>query len=670
MLFADVVLPLPVDHPFTYEIPSDIKVVVGSRVLVPFHKQKKVGFVIALHDRGGHHPLKKIEALPGPPETDLSPSYLEWLIWASHYYLAPLGEVLATALPSPFFKLDPRQSLPQKKSRSSPLADHWVHEKEVVLNDEQQKVFLQIRDNVFSGEFKPILLHGVTGSGKTEIYIHLIHEIIRSGKQVLYLVPEIGLTPQIVARLRHHFGEKLALYHSGLTENQRLREWLRVKSGTAVLLVGTRSALFGPFCNLGMIIIDEEHDSSYKQEERFRYQARDLALVRGKMEKIPVLMGSATPSLESYFNAKNKKYLFYSLTNRPEASAFPKITLIDMTVEKRQSGSPLILCRELHQAIADTLNRREQVLILFNRRGFAVSHFCLACQKGVVCPHCSVVLPYHKKQNILLCHYCDASQTLTSVCPSCGSSQMTLIGSGTETLEGELKTFYPQARINRLDRDSVQKKGALLSVLKDLREGKIDILVGTQMIAKGHDIARVTLVGVVGIDAVLGVPDFRSSERCFQLLTQVAGRAGRGTMPGKVIVQSFNPKHFSIKAVDDHAFDRFYEQELKWRSELGYPPYGRLIDIRFFSPDSGKIQHFIKWLFVQLPSLSIHETKILGPAPSPIEKLRGRYRWHLVLKGTSPSALRQTALKILSLRDQGGFKGIKWAVDVDPINML
>lgn len=673
MKFAEVALPVPLHHTFTYLIPSGMEVSAGARVLVPFGRRKQIGIVVHIHAEKGMRELKSIE-LVYDQKPLISNLTLEWLVWASRYYLTPLGEVLSTALPSTLFKIPVAAKIGEKKARVSPFTDHWIQEKEVELHSRQKEILKSLLKFSQEKPFFAALLFGVTGSGKTEIYIHFMKEILNRGGQVIFLVPEIGLTPQVVGRLKSFFGDQLALYHSGLTENQRLEGWLRAQRGEVSIIVGTRSALFIPFNNLGAIIIDEEHDGSYKQDERFRYHARDMSVMRGKIENATVLMGSATPSLESFQNVREGKYHLYSLTERATESSLPKIDLIDMAAQKRQTNLPLGLCKELHRAIDEALKKKEQVMIFLNRRGFSTSFFCLQCEKSAMCPNCSVNFTYHKKNKILLCHYCDVSLPLPKKCPSCHSVEVTLLGVGTESIEEELKTFFPKARIDRLDRDAVRKKGVLLKTLKNLREGKIDILVGTQMIAKGHDIPNITLVGVAGGDSGLGLPDFRSSERTFQLLTQVAGRAGRGSQPGRVIIQTYSPGHYSIQLSCQNDYEAFFEKEMEYRRELSYPPVGRLIQFRFSSTSQKKIEDWIQHLEKKLPRgrdrIFGDEVHLLGPAPAPLQKVRGRHRWQLLLKGKNISSLKKAAISLMSLFEEINVTGVKWAVDVDPIAML
>lgn len=658
MPFLDVILPLPFEKPFTYEVPSEVPPL--TRVLVPLGRKKYVGLSLKFHSSSPPYATKLVlKILDTKPLLDYN--YFEWLQWGSQYYLSPIGEVVGSALPSRL--LEPRSvdELQLTKIRSRPLG--WEGTKWVSLNQDQQTALEGIPLN----EFSTTLLHGITGSGKTEVYLHLIRKLVDQGKQALMLVPEIGLTPQMLSRFQDHFGESLGVYHSGLTPNQKLKEWFMAQKAEARVTIGTRSALFLPYANLGAIILDEEHDGSYKQEEGFRYHARDLAIVRGQMAQIPVVLGSATPSLESFHNARKGKYRYACLSTRPIGD-LPAIQVLDMAAYLRQSHSPRALSEPLHQAIETTLAKKEQVLIYLNRRGFARTGFCLACEKNILCPNCSVNLVYHRTAD-LRCHYCDFSQPLPKKCPQCGTTQLTLLGTGTQTLEEELKTFFPEARIARLDRDSTTKKGSLSKILEGMRSQKIDILVGTQMIAKGHDLPLVTLVGVLGVDTSLGIPDFRASERAFQQIVQVSGRAGRRERAGHVILQCFAPKHYSIELACKTDFDGFYEKEIAFRQELGYPPIGRLIHFIFSSPSNSRLTESLKKLEDALKTGTLPSgIQVLGPSPAPLEKIRGRYRWQLLLKGRSARSLKEAVQEIQRMAALPS--SIKCVIDVDPINML
>jgi primosomal protein N' (replication factor Y) len=680
-LYSEITFPIALSKSFTYEVPNDLKISIFSRVLVPFGSQKKVGIVTHLSSTPPSFKTKSIlKVLDKAPL--FSEIFFEWAHFISQYYMAPLGEVLNTALPSSLFTAKTDFELALKKSRSEALKDQWQNPKTIELTENQTIIFNQLSALASQKTFHAGLLHGVTGSGKTEIYLKLAKELAGQklvgqklashGRQTLLLVPEIGLTPQMVGRFADFFGNALGLTHSGLTENQRLREWYRVQKGETQIIIGTRSALFLPFPNLGAIIIDEEHDPSYKQEERLCYHARDMALVRGKIEKCLVLMGSATPSLESLFHAHQGKYHYFHLPSRVATAKLPHVELIHMGRQKEQTGCPLALRGELMHASSRALQAQEQVLLLINRRGFAQAAYCNACNQMVTCKNCSVSQPYHRKTGKLLCHYCDSTQDLPKLCPQCKSPRMTLLGLGTETLEGELKTFFPHARVGRLDRDATQKKGSLLKILRDWKDHHLDILVGTQMIAKGHDIANVTLVGVVSADTGLNLPDFRAAERTFQLLMQVAGRSGRGEKSGRVIVQSYAPDHYSLKWAKAQDTASFYNQELEIRRELGYPPFGRLIHFRFSSGKKEILEKFSQTLVPFLERLKHTQKEVffLGPAPSPLEKIRGQYRYGLLLKSLSRSFLRSQAREVMGFLEKSAPKTIKWAIDVDPVEMV
>lgn len=674
---AEIFLPLPVENSFTYSVPPPLELFPFGRVLVPFRNRKMIGIVGSVHQK---KPVVKVKAIESRLDDFplFSPSYFEWLAWASRYYMASVGTVLASALPPSLLDHRAKKSPHERSAREDPLSGHWEDLKEVTLSPQQEKVYAGIGHLLSTEEFFVSLIHGVTGSGKTEIYIRLIKDVLATGKEVLFLVPEIGLTPQIISRFAKHFKNRMGLYHSGLTENQRLLEWLRAKNpkgvpfgeGEARVVVGTRSALFIPFSRLGLIILDEEQDSSYKQDEGFRYHARDLAILRAKIGGAAVVLGSATPSLESTLNAKKGKFHFFHLPDREGGSRLPAITVIDMGKEARQSSSPLALSRTLVDAVGENLKKNQQTLILFNRRGFARSAFCLACQKSIECSNCSVPLVYHRQAGQLRCHYCDLHLPLPKECPACHEMKLTLIGSGTETVEEEIRTLFPKARVARLDRDNVRKKGSLLALLGDLREHKLDIVIGTQMVAKGHDIPNVTLVGVLAIDSDLGLPDFRASERTFQLLTQVAGRAGRRQDPGHVIVQSFSPQHYSIGLACSHQFNEFFEQEISHRRELSYPPIARMIQFQFSAVKEDLLMKLMNEIRRGTEIWLTGETHLLGPSPAPLSKIRGRYRWHLILKGEKTKELQENAARLRRWMEEKRPSGVKWAIDVDPIDML
>ena len=546
------------------------------------------------------------------------------------------------------------------------------------LTDRQTDVLNRIVGGIKSGRFSPYLLCGVTGSGKTEIYMRAVEEVLHSGKEAIVLVPEISLTSQIVSRFRTRFGNSIALLHSRLSEGERYDEWRRIKKRDVQIAIGVRSAIFAPFENLGIVIVDEEHDTSYKQEEKLQYSARDMAIVRGKKASATVVLGSATPSLESYYNSQIGKLSLLSLPKRVENRPLPSVEVVDMREEAKDGSnhSPVFSSR-LREAMKETLNRKEQILLFLNRRGFATFVICERCGFIITCPNCSVSLVHHLKGDTIHCHYCAYSTRRVKLCPKCKKATVQTFGLGTERIEEEIKRLFPNARVARMDKDTMTRKGAHYRLLKSVEDKKTDILVGTQMIAKGHDLPNITLVGVASADTSLGFPDFRASERTFQLLTQVAGRAGRGRLKGRVIIQTYNPEHYSIQHARLHDVTNFYKEEIAFRRALNYPPFCRLINLRIigsskrdtarYADDLGRLSRD----FLLNDGDYQRSIEILGPVVSPIERLKGKYRWQILLKGKRSNSLHLFADQVLrraATSIKG--KGITLAVDADPISML
>ncbi len=447
------------------------------------------------------------------------------------------------------------------------------------FNSAQQVALARLKENVEARKFSGMLLHGVTGSGKTAVYLAGMRAVLESGRSAILLVPEIGLTPAVAADLHQVFGDEVAILHSALTDQERAEQWHRIKRSEARMVVGTRSAVFAPVADLALIIVDEEHDASYKQEETPRYNARDVAVMRAKMSNAAVVLGSATPSLESYFNAKKNKYALVELPDRVEDRPLPEVEIVDMRLEFQETGHEQVVSRKLAAEIKERFERKEQVMILLNRRGYSPVVLCRTCGKTLECQNCAIALTHHKREHRMVCHYCGYTAPVPKACVHCGSEYVYFLGTGSEKLEELLHGMFPQARIGRLDRDTVRGHEDVERMLSALNEGELDLLVGTQMIAKGHDIHGVTLVGVVGADMALGLPDFRAAERTFQLLTQVAGRAGRGQSPGKVILQTYFQDHYAVQYAAHHDFVGFYEKELRFRSWMHYPPYSALANV-------------------------------------------------------------------------------------------
>jgi len=541
---------------------------------------------------------------------------------------------------------------------------------EFQLSSAQQAALTHVQKSVRAGKFAGALLHGVTGSGKTAIYLAAMRSVLDAGRSAILLVPEIGLTPAVAADLHQVFGDGVAILHSGLSDAERAEQWHRIKRGEARMVVGTRSAIFAPVEDLALIIVDEEQDSSYKQEETPRYHARDVAVVRAKMAGAVVVLGSATPSLESYFNATTNKYTLLELPDRVEQRPLPEVEIIDMRQEFQETGRELVISRKLAEEIRERLERKEQVMVLLNRRGYSPVVLCRACGKTLECQNCAIPLTHHKRSRRMECHYCGYTAPVPKACVHCGSEYVYFLGTGSEKLEELLHGMFPQARIGRLDRDTVRGREDFERVLSALHEGELDLLVGTQMIAKGHDVHGVTLVGVVGADMALGLPDFRAAERTFQLLTQVSGRAGRGQTPGKVVLQTYFPDHYAVQYAARHDFAGFYEKELQFRKWMHYPPYSALANVLV---RSNKLDEALTWsgtLGKCFEKARHPGIRVLGPAAAPIARLKQDYRYHFVLKADSREKLNGLLRSMLAYAAQQKIPRTQVIVDVDAVWLM
>lgn len=537
-------------------------------------------------------------------------------------------------------------------------------------NSAQQTAINGILEGLPSHTFFPALLHGATGSGKTEVYLRVIGEVVRQGRQALVLVPEIALTPVTADRFRSRFGDRVALLHSGLSPGERLDQWHRIKRGMADIVVGTRSAVFAPLSRLSLIVVDEEHDDSYKQQDEPRYHARDVALARGQILGIAVLLGSATPAFESVHRAKEGAYRLFPLPERVEARALPSITLIDMRKEsarREARGAPLIFSRPLADAIKETLAKGEQVLLFLNRRGYARVLLCRECGFALHCPHCSLPLIYHAVDARMRCHYCDHRERPPARCPKCGGFAFGFLGYGTQQVEAAARLLAPDATMTRMDRDTTRRRRAYQQILKTVEQGQTQVLIGTQMVGKGHDFPGITLVGVLSADASMVLPDFRAGERTYALLTQVAGRAGRGDRPGQVLVQTYNPDHYSILAARNHDYEALYRIEQPLREKRGLPPFGFLVLLLVTSSNEGHAQEKAERLTSLLLKRAVLPLAIEGPAPAPLYRLKGRYRWQILAKGPDPSTLHHWVKETITLLPPSEQTGIE--VDVDPVNL-
>ena len=530
------------------------------------------------------------------------------------------------------------------------------------------------------GGFHPFLLHGVTGSGKTAVYLAAMQRALDRGLSSILLVPEIGLTPQTAGLLDAAFGQKVALLHSALTPEERSEQWRRIQRGEAPIVVGTRSAIFAPAPNLGLILVDEEHDQSYKQEETPRYNARDVAVMRAKFEGAVVVLGSATPSLESWQNSAQGKYTRIEMPDRVMNRPLPEVELVDMRREFQETGQEQLFSRALVEETRRALDRGEQALILLNRRGYSFAVLCRACGEKLECQNCAIALTHHKppaedagaarEGQRLECHYCGFRRTVPARCPKCSSEHLYYLGAGSEQGEARLGEIFPGARIGRMDRDTVRGRNDLERLLARLHSGEINLLVGTQMIAKGHDIHGITLVGVVGCDHSLSMPDFRAAERVFQLMTQVSGRAGRGELPGRVVVQTYYPDHYAIMAAAGHDYASFVERELKYRRWMHYPPFGVLANVLI---QSGKLEEAAGWSAVLgkwLQKAAPEGVRVLGPCTAPIARIKGTYRFHLILKAASRRALNTALRAMLAYADEAGVPRRNLVVDVDALRLM
>ena len=534
----------------------------------------------------------------------------------------------------------------------------------------------QIVDNLGclldQNEFAVVLLHGVTGSGKTEIYMRFIARCLERGRTALMLIPEIALTPLIQSQFQVRFPGKVAILHSGLTAVERDEEWRRARRGEARVILGTRSALFAPLRDLGAIVVDEEHDSSYKQQETPRYQGRDAAVVRGRLAKALVVLGSATPSLESYWNAQQGKYKLLTLSERISGRPMASVEIVDMRQEFRETHSQFPFSRRLREEIEAQMRSGAQTMILLNRRGYSWFALCRSCGQSIRCENCSISLTYHRREHRLICHYCGYSTEVPKQCPGCQSEYLHYVGEGTEKIEDRLRETFPGARVARLDRDIASRSGQYARLLSDFRGGKIDILVGTQMIAKGHDFPGVTLVGVVSADLGLSLPDFRAAERTFQLLTQAAGRAGRGIALGRVLVQTFFPEHYAIRLAADQNYAGFFSKEMKFRRMMHYPPTTALASVIAQDVKLEKAAAIASEVarLLKPAAEGSHFCKILGPNPAPLARIEGRYRIQFLIKSSSRTQLNKLLRRLAGDCDANGIPPRSCVIDMDPFNLM
>ena len=550
-----------------------------------------------------------------------------------------------------------------------PLANQGPVGPPKTLNSHQMGAFRQVEVSLRSKQYQAFLLQGVTGSGKTEVYLRSIEASLAYGRSALLLVPEIALTPAVAGQFFGRFGETVAILHSAFNDAERAEQWRRIRAGKSKVVVGTRSGVFAPVQNLGLIIVDEEHDSSYKQGETPRYHGRDVAVMRAHAASAVVVLGSATPSLETRYNADKGKYTLLELPERIESRPMPQVELVDMRLEFLETRKQSTFSRKLIDAVEARLKNGEQTMLLLNRRGFSSFVTCRACGERVQCVNCSVTLTFHRRDRRLLCHYCNYAEKVPSVCPKCQSEHIHFIGVGSEKAEDELHRDFPTARIARLDRDTAGGKKQFETILNSFRERSFDVLVGTQMIAKGHDIPNVTLVGIVNADIGLGMPDFRAAERTFQLLTQAAGRAGRGDLPGIVLIQTTNPDHYAVRHAAAQDYAKFYEQELQFRRAMRYPPFSALANLLIRSEKQEQAMKMSAELG-QLIEPAPEGIKMLGPAQAPVERLKTEYRYQILLKAASRTKLNELLAKLRAYSVEQKWSATSLVIDVDPLSLM
>lgn len=672
---------MPLEGAFTYSVPAELAAAAGQpglRVTVPWGTRHLTGVITALCTQPPAHVprdrIRPLEAvLDDTPAVD--EAVLELVRWTASYYQAPIGEVMRCALPPgpPHARLRPRRP-------AAPAQPAWAPRPRVgELNVGQRAALLAINDG---GARSPALLHGVTGSGKTAVYLAAIEAALARGESALVLVPEIGLTPALYADFEDAFPALVAILHSSLAAGERARQWERLRSGAARVALGTRSAVFAPLAKLGLILVDEEHDASFKQQEAPRYHARDLAVLRARSCGARIVLGSATPSLESFAHARAGKYRLLTMAERVEQRPLPAIRLVDMGEEFRRSVAGErpgrrrpepqdLLSAELRAALEQRLRLGQQSLLLINRRGFAAVVLCRSCGASVMCRDCALALTYHKRAGRLLCHLCGFSLEPPRACPACGSEHLYFLGTGSEKVEETLVAQYPAARIARLDRDTARSRRHFDQTLARFRAGELDILVGTQMIAKGHDLPGVTLVGVLHADLGLAFPDFRAAERTFQLLTQVAGRAGRGGEPGEVLLQVIHPGHYAVEAAARGDFAAFYDQEANFRRWLHYPPFAALACAQFRHRNYDRVVAYASQAggFLRERGSAFPDIHILGPAPAVLARAKTLHRVQFLFKSSSRRSLHALLTELRHFAHTNKLPATALALDVDPLNL-
>ena len=661
--YAEIVLSLPVDKSFHYGIPDELLPFAkpGMRASVPFGRNRLTGYIVAIIGECAVANPKDILAL-----IDKEPIITEELFslakWISESYLCSLGESLSSIVPAVIKA--PKRAL--KAGLSEAVRPYQpAPQKRFELTPAQKKAVDAITSSIREKDPGVFMLYGITGSGKTEVYLSAMQEAVNRGRSAIFLLPEISLTPQFIEIVKNRFPGVVGIWHSKLSQGVRFATWDKARKGEIKIMLGARSVVFAPLKDLGLIIVDEEHEPSYKQEQKPSYHTREVAIERARLNGAVTVFGSATPSLEMYQKAKMGQIRLLELPERIENRPLPLVHIVDSRNLHKRSK---IFSEAVVAALTRVLARREQAIFFLNRRGFSPGVMCRHCGAVWQCPHCSVSLVYHKAPEGLRCHYCDHSIPWPGICPTCTSKDISVFGVGTQKVEEELKKLFPQARIIRLDRDTTAKTGVYEKAYKDFREENFDILLGTQMVAKGFDFPRVTLVAVVDADTALYLPDFRASERTFQILTQVAGRSGRSSLGGEVIIQTHHPEHYVLTAAKKHDFQGFFAKEIEFRRELGYPPFAGIVNIIYRAKKEEKAKEAAETAASYLNGLKRNGTvfEILGPNPASRNKLHGYFRWQLILKGD-----RQALLDISKkVKSAGAPSGVLFMVDVDPQSLL
>jgi len=650
--YADLVFNLPMNRRFSYEVPREWqgKISVGMRVVAPFANRELPGYVMDCHNRKPSFNCKEIKEISDEKPV-FNQTVMDMAAWISEYYLCSIGEAMAICVPK------------ETKEKLHPLPE-VTREELHSLNEEQREAVDKISCSIKEKRYEAFLLFGVTGSGKTEVYKYLAQEVISVGRQALVLVPEIALTPQTIRRFQSYFGERIAVLHSKLSKTERSYHWMRILKGEVDIIMGARSAIFSPPERIGIIIIDEEHESSYKSGETPRYHARQVAFKLARTLKIPLVMGTATPSLENFYHSLKEKITLIPLMERHSQHKDQLVTVVDMRMEESKS----FISRPLFEKIADRLQKGEQVMIFLNKRGHSPLLICQDCGHTLKCAHCDISLTYHHSKNRMLCHYCGYGSSVITICPECGGKEISLIGYGTEKVEEELSQIFMSARIGRMDLDSTRRKGAHEKILTSFKKKEVDILIGTQMIAKGLHFPNVTLVGVVLADLSLHLPDFRASERTFSLLTQISGRAGRGELAGEVIIQTYLPNHYVIQTAKEQNYRAFFQCEIEERRKYLYPPFSRFLKILVRGKNEEMVIRKVNEIYDHLKHEVTGGVEILGPAPAPLSKLNNNFRWQMILKGKEISPLQTLGRIAQTYFKKSG--SVYLELDVDPVSMM